>query len=39
QARGVEGRFAEIEFDFQLQQAVSADAEDRSNRPRALQQA
>ncbi|MFS2128146.1 catechol 1,2-dioxygenase, partial [Pseudomonas sp. Pseusp97] len=37
--RGVEGRFAEIEFDFQLQQAVSADAEDRSSRPRALQEA
>ena len=39
QARGVEGRFAEIEFDFQLQRAASADAEDRSSRPRALQSA
>lgn len=36
--RGVQGnRFAELDFDFQLQNAVSAEAELRSQRPRALQ--
>jgi catechol 1,2-dioxygenase len=38
QARGVQGRFAEVEFDFQLQQAPAPTAEQRSNRPRALQE-
>ncbi len=38
-ARGVEGRFAEVEFDFQLQQAPAPTAEQRSRRPRALQEA
>jgi len=38
-ARGVQGRFAEVEFDFQLQQAPAPTAEQRSNRPRALQEA
>ncbi|MNF33277.1 Catechol 1,2-dioxygenase [compost metagenome] len=38
--RGVPGsRFAELQFDFQLQQAPVAEAEQRSQRPRALQQA
>lgn len=38
--RGVPGsRFAELQFDFQLQQAPVAEAEQRSKRPRALQQA
>ena len=38
--RGVQGsRFAELQFDFQLQQAPVAEAEQRSKRPRALQQA
>ncbi|QIB51605.1 catechol 1,2-dioxygenase [Pseudomonas sp. OIL-1] len=37
--RGVEGRFATIDFDFQLQSAPAADAEQRSARPRALQDA
>jgi catechol 1,2-dioxygenase len=38
--RGVEGtRFAELEFNFQLQKAPAAEAEQRSARPRALQQA
>lgn len=38
--RGVEGgRFAELEFDFQLQKAVAPEAEKRSQRPRALQDA
>lgn len=36
-ARGVQGRFAELDFDFQLQRAPTADAEQRSHRPRALQ--
>lgn len=36
-ARGVEGRFAELSFDFQLQPAEQAAAERRSLRPRALQ--
>ena len=35
--RGVEGRFAELAFDFQLQAAPVSAAEQRSNRPRALQ--
>lgn len=39
QARGVEGRFAEVVFDFQLQQAPAPTAEQRSRRPRALQEA
>ncbi|MBC8649527.1 catechol 1,2-dioxygenase [Pseudomonas sp. MTM4] len=38
-ARGVEGRFAEVAFDFQLQQAPAPQAEQRSKRPRALQEA
>ncbi|WP_137819674.1 catechol 1,2-dioxygenase [Pseudomonas sp. 2FG] len=38
-ARGVDGRFAEVDFDFQLQNAPAPAAEQRSNRPRALQQA
>ncbi|WP_369986751.1 catechol 1,2-dioxygenase [Pseudomonas xanthosomatis] len=36
---GAEGRFAELKFDFQLQQAQGSEAEQRSGRPRALQQA
>lgn len=36
-ARGVPGRYAEMSFDFQLQQAVDRAAEQRSHRPRALQ--
>ena len=36
-AREVTGRYAELKFDFQLQQAVVPAAEQRSNRPRALQ--
>ena len=35
--RGVTGRFAELDFDFQLQKAVSSAAEKHSQRPRALQ--
>ncbi|AFO51326.1 MULTISPECIES: catechol 1,2-dioxygenase [Pseudomonas putida group] len=35
--RGVEGRFAELSFDFQLQPAVETAEEQRSLRPRALQ--
>ncbi|WP_425914566.1 catechol 1,2-dioxygenase [Pseudomonas sp. GWSMS-1] len=36
--RSVQGnRFAELQFDFQLQKAPAAQAEQRSNRPRALQ--
>ncbi|WP_312246396.1 dioxygenase family protein [Stutzerimonas nitrititolerans] len=38
-ARGVEGRFAEVVFDFQLQHAPAPEAEQRSQRPRALQEA
>ena len=38
-ARGVEGRFAELDFDFQLQKAPVPQAEQRSQRPRALQEA
>ncbi|MFZ3206199.1 MAG: catechol 1,2-dioxygenase [Pseudomonas sp.] len=38
--RGVPGsRCAELQFDFQLQQAPVAEAEQRSKRPRAMQQA
>ncbi len=36
--RGVVGRFAELSFNFQLQQADEASGEQRSLRPRALQQ-
>ena len=36
-ARGIEGRYAEMKFDFQLQQAADSAAENRSDRPRALQ--
>ncbi|SDI73590.1 catechol 1,2-dioxygenase [Pseudomonas delhiensis] len=36
-AHGIEGRVAELEFSFQLQKATSADDEQRSHRPRALQ--
>lgn len=36
-ARGVEGRFAELDFGFELQKAVTPAAEQRSKRPRALQ--
>jgi len=32
------GHHAELEFDFQLQRALSPEAEQRSNRPRALQE-
>jgi catechol 1,2-dioxygenase len=35
--RGVEGRHAELEFDFQLQAAAAPAAEQRSHRPRVLQ--
>ncbi|MEZ1423098.1 catechol 1,2-dioxygenase [Pseudomonas monteilii] len=35
--RGIEGRFAELSFDFQLQPAAGAAEEQRSLRPRALQ--
>ena len=36
--RGLQGsRFAELQFDFQLQKAPAAQAEQRSKRPRALQ--
>lgn len=38
-AHGINGRFAEVEFDFQLQKAPAPAAEQRSNRPRALQEA
>ncbi|MEE1924611.1 catechol 1,2-dioxygenase [Pseudomonas sp. 148P] len=38
-ARGVAGRYAELSFDFQLQEAPDAAAEVRSKRPRALQEA
>lgn len=38
--RGIQGsRFAELTFDFQLQKAPAPHAEQRSQRPRALQQA
>ena len=37
-ARGVAGRYAEMKFDFQLQQAPDPTAEQRSQRPRALQE-
>ena len=36
---GAEGRHAELVFDFHLQKAADSDAEARSNRPRALQEA
>lgn len=35
---GILGHHAELEFDFQLQRASSPEAEQRSNRPRALQE-
>jgi catechol 1,2-dioxygenase len=35
--RGVEGRFAELSFDFQLQPAEAVTQEQRSLRPRVLQ--
>ncbi|KJS69565.1 MAG: catechol 1,2-dioxygenase [Pseudomonas sp. BICA1-14] len=38
-SRGVQGRFAEVDFDFQLQKAPAPKAEQRSSRPRALQDA
>ncbi|RWU26877.1 catechol 1,2-dioxygenase [Pseudomonas alkylphenolica] len=38
-ARGVEGRFAEMDFDFQLLAAPKPASEARSKRPRALQDA
>jgi len=38
-ARGVEGRFAEMDFDFQLLSAPKPASEARSKRPRALQDA
>ncbi|MNF16415.1 hypothetical protein D3C80_2194240 [compost metagenome] len=38
-ARGVEGRFAEMDFDFQLLGAPKPANEVRSQRPRALQDA
>lgn len=37
-ARGVPGRYAELNFNFQLQAAPEANAEQRSSRPRALQE-
>jgi catechol 1,2-dioxygenase len=39
EARGVQGRFAELAFDFELQQAPAPAAEQRCQRPRALQDA
>ncbi|RJG08839.1 catechol 1,2-dioxygenase [Pseudomonas cavernicola] len=36
-ARGIEGRFAELDFDFQLQTAPAPVEQARSKRPRALQ--
>jgi len=38
-ARGLKDRFATLDFDFQLQQASSAEAQQPSHRPRALQDA
>jgi len=38
-ARGIEGRFAEMDFDFQLLSAPKPASEARSQRPRALQDA
>lgn len=38
-ARGLKDRFATLDFDFQLQQASSAEAQQPSHRPRALQNA
>jgi len=37
QAAGLSGRFAELEFDFQLQPAAAPAEQQRSRRPRALQ--
>jgi catechol 1,2-dioxygenase len=39
EARGVQGRFAELVFDFEVQKAPAPAAEQRSQRPRALQDA
>ncbi|WP_439861920.1 catechol 1,2-dioxygenase [Pseudomonas sp. MBLB4136] len=39
EARGVQGRFAELVFDFEVQKAPAPAAELRSQRPRALQDA
>ncbi|MFV1943990.1 catechol 1,2-dioxygenase [Pseudomonas luteola] len=36
-SRGIQGRFAELEFNFQLQRATEPGLEKRSQRPRALQ--
>lgn len=36
---GVEGRFAKMTFDFHLRSAATSQAQHRSNRPRALQEA
>ncbi|TWI47071.1 catechol 1,2-dioxygenase [Pseudomonas duriflava] len=36
-SRGIKGRFAELEFNFQLQKATEPNLEKRSQRPRALQ--
>ncbi|MBA1202609.1 catechol 1,2-dioxygenase [Pseudomonas capeferrum] len=36
-AQGVPGRYAELQFDFRLQEATDEDAQLRSSRPRALQ--
>ncbi|MBK5304500.1 MULTISPECIES: catechol 1,2-dioxygenase [Gammaproteobacteria] len=38
-AHQVPGRFAQMKFDFQLRPAANLEAEQRSNRPRALQEA
>lgn len=38
-AHEVPGRFAQMTFDFQLRPAANRGAEQRSNRPRALQEA
>lgn len=37
--RGVSGRYAEMEFNFELRKAASPKSEQRSKRPRALQEA
>lgn len=39
EARGVQGRFATLAFDFEVQKAPAPAAEQRSQRPRALQEA
>jgi len=35
---GAQGRYAELKFDFQLQKAQESTDEQRSGRPRALQE-